>query len=510
MFRKLNATKDTYITNVITDGKRRTAANVGQAGTLDLFKKFNVSQASGEEGDVVEDSSILIKFDFDSIQDLQNINFSSPSFKCFLSMKNAYGGQTTPSNYTIKIFPLNKSFDEGRGSDVYAFLDKDTANYLTASSSPTVGWETPGAYLTGSVGDVADIIVDFSSSQRIERGDEDLYVDVSSIVSASLAGILANHGFKIQFDDVALNDEKTYFVKRFGSRQVNNLALKPSLILQYDDRIQDDTGDLFFNRNQNLFLYNRNNGNLENLSYDSNEITGSNSLIVELAASRSVQFPTSSFSISHDMVITYMTRSISYFSTSFSASQYEQNNNYKTGIYNASFFIDSNEQELKDFLSGSSEQVFRVKWKDLNEEIVFSEYSVNLKTNNGNNFNNNVRNTVVNITNLKNTYRQNERATLRVFAMDLQVALPTSKSPMNSSSKILRDLKWSIRKPFTGETVIPFSEATKTSYDIEGMYFDLFFEDLDRNQVYEIELLVTEENGKTTLIQNQGFRFRIL
>ena len=42
MFRRLKATKDTYITNkIIKNDFRATDANVGEAATLDLFKLYN-------------------------------------------------------------------------------------------------------------------------------------------------------------------------------------------------------------------------------------------------------------------------------------------------------------------------------------------------------------------------------------------------------------------------------------------------------------------------------------
>ena len=49
MYRILTASKDTYITNkIINNDFRATDANVGRAGTLDLFKLFDESDISGE------------------------------------------------------------------------------------------------------------------------------------------------------------------------------------------------------------------------------------------------------------------------------------------------------------------------------------------------------------------------------------------------------------------------------------------------------------------------------
>ena len=56
------ASADTYITNKIVDGSRTEDANVGRAGTLDLFKLYNET-ISGSTGYHTELSRILVKFD---------------------------------------------------------------------------------------------------------------------------------------------------------------------------------------------------------------------------------------------------------------------------------------------------------------------------------------------------------------------------------------------------------------------------------------------------------------
>ena len=62
MHRILTASKDTYITNkIINDSFRATDANVGNAGSLDLFKLYNENTLSGEPSPI-EISRLLIKF----------------------------------------------------------------------------------------------------------------------------------------------------------------------------------------------------------------------------------------------------------------------------------------------------------------------------------------------------------------------------------------------------------------------------------------------------------------
>ena len=64
MHRILTASKDTYITNkIIKSTFRATDANLGAAGTLDLFKLYNENTISGETNPI-ELSRILLKFPF--------------------------------------------------------------------------------------------------------------------------------------------------------------------------------------------------------------------------------------------------------------------------------------------------------------------------------------------------------------------------------------------------------------------------------------------------------------
>ena len=86
MYLILTSSKDTYITNKIIDGKfRATDANVGQAGTIDLFKLYDESTLSGEDAPV-EISRALIKFDIERLKSLtgSNLDITNSTFKCTL------------------------------------------------------------------------------------------------------------------------------------------------------------------------------------------------------------------------------------------------------------------------------------------------------------------------------------------------------------------------------------------------------------------------------------------
>ena len=257
MYRILSASKDTYITNKIINGTfRATDANVGQGGTLDLFKIYDETSLSGSADPQTEISRMLLKFNVDEISQMQSegkIDINSENFKCIVKLHDVYGGQTTPENYSLILFPLSQSFDEGLGYDVSAFSDIGSCNYVTASFSRGTAtvWNLPGAMASGSLGsENIDVIVSgtlsgpsgtsnysLSPEQYFESGEENLSIDVTRIISGTISNQIPDHGFLIGFSGSYENNQKTYFVKRFASRNSSNTAIRPKLVVKYDDSI---------------------------------------------------------------------------------------------------------------------------------------------------------------------------------------------------------------------------------------------------------------------------------
>jgi hypothetical protein len=82
----------------------------------------------------------------------KKIDIDDDSFFCKLVLKDVYGGQPTPNNFTVSVFPLSASFDEGIGKDVSYYSDRDVCNWM--SSSLTSAWFMSGCaaacFATGS------------------------------------------------------------------------------------------------------------------------------------------------------------------------------------------------------------------------------------------------------------------------------------------------------------------------------------------------------------------------
>ena len=247
MYLTLTASSDTYITNkILNNNFRVTDANTGQASTLDLFKLYAES-TSGSDASPTELSRILIKFDYNRLRSLtgSTLDIGHSSFKCVLKLYDVYGGQTTPSNFKVAVFPLSRSFDEGVGRDVVTFGDLGAANFVTSSISgdTAIGWNITGANRQGLLGsDNLDIIssgnlndgsgvVNLWGEQTFATGEEDLSLDITTVVSATLKNLIPDCGFRISYSGSQETDAKTRFVKRFASRNTLNTAIRPKIIL---------------------------------------------------------------------------------------------------------------------------------------------------------------------------------------------------------------------------------------------------------------------------------------
>ena len=279
MYLIFTASKDTYITNkILKNTTRATDANLGSASTLDLFKLYDESVISGETTPI-ELSRALIKFNAQDISSSLKgkVSFDHSSFKCYLKLYDLQGSSVAPSDFNLVVYPLSQSFDEGLGADVSNLGFLDRANWITSSwtNNANVTWNTAGARSVGLLGSSDIDIIDSGSiggsnvqlyaSQYFEKGHEDLYVDVTTPLSAAMCGFIPNHGFLIAYSGSEETDARSRFVKRFASRHVKNHYIRPRIIVSYDDSIVDNHKDSEFNLTISLFLKSYQRGSANNL-----------------------------------------------------------------------------------------------------------------------------------------------------------------------------------------------------------------------------------------------------
>ena len=262
MYKILTASADTYITNkVLNKATRATDSNMGNASTIDIFKLYDESSFTGHPKTYKDDTGTLllhadadgasvpvelsrglVKFD---LSELAAGIQSETGFEATLKMYDVFGGQTTPSNFSLLVAPLSFAFDEGSGRDVESFDDLDVCNFLTASYSNGVEtlWGTHTT-ITPAVGDpylvfnilsTTDFNTGYTVTQEFETGQEDLSVNVTTAITAMLAGGITNNGFRVSYIQAEEQDNKTRFVKRFVSRHSSDKNKTPRLIIKYTD-----------------------------------------------------------------------------------------------------------------------------------------------------------------------------------------------------------------------------------------------------------------------------------
>jgi hypothetical protein len=301
----------------------------------------------------------------------------------------------------------------------------------------------------------------------------------------------------------------TRFVKRFASRHVKDTSLKPRLVVKYNDAIIDDNQMLFFDVANTVYFYNNYRGTSRNFFSGSTEIGGADCAILTLVSSHSVAYQTSSYQANFSASVTYTTKSVAYFSQSFTASQLMIGNNPITGIYYCTFSASSD----NSFFSGSFPVGFSQYWKSIDKTVTYATGNfLSMDKIDGGNSNVVERNLVTNVTNLKNYYTQNEISRMRVFVQDYNTEVVASRVPQATRSAVFKTMHFRLLEAFTREVIIPFdtdTNSTLLSCDANGMYFDLYMADLDVNHVYELEFLI-KENEKDYLIVNQGFRFKVI
>ena len=496
MYKILKSDKDAYLTNrfvkISDSGSFRVNSNVGSAGSLDLFKLYGATFSSGNIPNL-ELSRLLVHFNLQPIKDLLSsgkINVNDQSFNCSIKLFDVYGGQTTPSNFDVSLFPLSRSFDEGSGRDVVYYSDYDVCNFISSSVNST--WILSGCSKGGGAEEFCDYItssfkipgISLEANQHFATGEEDLVIDVTKIVSATLSGILPDSGFRLSLSSSHETDQYSYFVKRFASRSAYDETKRPKLVVKYNDSIQDDTQNLRFDESSTIFLQNYSHDEPSNILSGSSltQITGSNSLLLKL--------------------ITAVTGNANY-SLVFTGSQHFNGLNYKTGLYSASFTIPTSNATLQKELQTSGSLTFTPVWASLDNTVSYftgSTITVHppYRSNNQLDF----KNYVVTTSGLQPLHTSDENVFVRLNVFDYTSPyIKLVKKPTELSGIIIRKSYYQIRNISTNEIVIPFDEihnSTRVSSDANGMYFIIDTSNLTKENSYVVDVMLILGNTKKT------------
>jgi hypothetical protein len=490
MFKIIYADKDAYVTNRVVNGVAQVNANVGAAGSLDLFKVYGLTSSGSIPN--TELSRLLVHFDMTSLRSMVaagQLDLSNPTFSCHLQLSDVYGGQPTPRNFTLSIAALSSSFDEGLGRDVVLYADQDVCNWLT-SSYATGSWFVTGCGLGGTGS--CDWLTTNSTSQVFTTGEEDLNVNVTPIVSGVLSGLLPDAGFRIAFSSNLEADQQTYFVKRFASRTAFNNDLQPRMVATWDDSIQDDTNNVFFDSPATLFFYNYVQSQLATIVSGTSPVTGSNCMLLTLST------PVSG----------------GLYGLVFNTSQHKVGQNLATGIYSASIEVSSNDSMLQPQLEASGSVTFTPIWTSRDGTVTYSTGPTfkAYPPQRGDVFRGS-RKFAVAVLGLQKSLSTNEQTVLRVNIFDYTQSYVSSVSrlPVDLPGIIVRDVHYQVRDQVTDRIVIPFdtvTNSTRISNDSLGMYFVLDSSNLTNGHTYVIDVLILSA-GNQQLYKAASPAFRV-
>lgn len=230
-------------------------------------KQITVSGANLSSKDFVrfEHSAALLNFKISKLKeahlpDIANRGFSifkdDRKFKAVLRLIDVGKSSTRPKDFSLKLNVLNNEFKEGLGKDVVHFSDLDDANFITLDSKNNINWTNQGI-VSGQ-----DLHPDFTFDEfNFKSGKEDLEVDITSYIHEFFKETAGadKENFVIHFPTNFLFDNNTYFVKRFGSRNLKNKRYIPQLVLKIDDsQIENIITDKkrYLDHTENFYLLN--------------------------------------------------------------------------------------------------------------------------------------------------------------------------------------------------------------------------------------------------------------
>ncbi|HIF39328.1 MAG TPA: hypothetical protein EYQ69_09145 [Gemmatimonadetes bacterium] len=473
----------------------------------------------GNSDPKIEISRALVSFNVNDISSSlkDKVSFDSGNFKCTLNLFDVQGTSVAPSDFTLEVYPLSRSFDEGRGQDLSTFNDLDSANFITASYryGNSYLWNTSGSRAVGLLNSTdIDIIgsgtlagtssqVNLYKSQYFKNGTEDLSIDITNLVSASMCGLLPTFtgslGFCIGFKTSEETDTSTRFVKRFASRHTRNPNLRPNITIEYDDSIVDYHKMFEFNSTGSIFLRTYEHNRPANVVYDASlrTITGSNSMLVRLT--------TGSFAFQ------------------VTASQHQKNGYFHTGIYSASFamsskdssavYVTSTTASLADLIYASGSVTFGEQWYDLYKNTRF--YSGSLTINSPQNLVNlSQRDFRVSVKNVRSSYRRGSSAKIRLFLRDKNLAQEKFRKPIKLSSITIPEMYYRIKDADSNKVLIPFrksdsTRSTQISFDDDGPFFNLPTAALPIGRAYTIEVMIVDRGVETILDTETRFRMDV-
>ena len=483
--KKYFVSKDTTITNAFGSNlfTRGTGSNMGKSDILEVFSIYGQASTSS-----IEKTRMLLQFPVNRIEADRNSGIlpGSGSVSFYLNLYNAVHPFTLPEDYTLVVHAVSRSWDEGYGLDMEEYSDLGYANWIAASSSSSgvVNWTTEGGDFH-TEGYVAGATMPFYSIPM--QSDEDISLDITSMVEEWLAGTKENYGLGIFLTSCQENGSllRSFYTKKFFASGSEFFFKRPVIEARWDSSRRDDQGTFYRSSSvataqdnlNTLYLYNKIRGQYTNIpSISNNKILLS--VYQELGGNK-VSLPVGGNVL--------------------------ENNDYNvtggllsTGIYTASFAY-----------TGTAGTIYPV-WHSGSVEF-YTGSAVTVKSFSSNDYSE-IDDFVINIINLKSSYKKIENPTLRLYTR-LKNWTPTiyTRASTRIEPKIVEDIFYRVYRVIDGKEVVAYGTGstnhTKLSYDVSGSYFDFDMSLLERGYMYGFTFLFNI--GGNYEERSETFKFRV-
>jgi len=503
MIKRYFATKDNTITNAYEADlvTRGTGSNMGQADILQVFTVYG-QVSSSTSGLQRSAANILLQFNTEQLAADKTSGVISSGSAFYLKLFNCKHSQTLPRDFNLQILNLTASWQEGLGLDMenYSDITYDVRGSNWIMRSGSTKW--------GNV-EAADIQGGVTGSTVYEAsfpvGDENLEVDVTTLVNEWIGGSLTNSGFLIRISSPEAEEDRSYYTKMFFGRASHNWFERPVLEARWDSAKADDRGAFYLSSSlspavdnlNSIYLYNYVRGQLADIP----AIKPPKKIMVSLFSGSSKNTALSGSALKLTADGTYVT----------SDNQFVVTGGYVSkGIYSASFAYtgSSTIETIYDvWFSGSDDTIRDASGAGTQ----FSTGSVMIKRFSALQYSYTPK-YVFAVSNRNQDYYYNQTHRIRLYAREKNWSPNIyNKATTVPNSLVFASASYQVHRAVDSKVVIPYNtgsnQATRLSYDVSGNYFDLDCTMLEPNYQYGIKFSVYDPD--TLTYEEQPFIYNL-
>ncbi len=206
--KKYYADKDNTITNAFRSNltTRATGANMGLSDILETFSIYGQASSGSTELE-----RVLIQFPISEIASdrAAGIIPNSGEVSFILNLYNAPHNQTTPRDLSLSVLPISSSWEEGTGLDMdnYKDVTRNGEGSNWVNSAENTPWLREGG----------DYLNSPAFSQQLPIGNEDLKINITSLVENWVDGTIDNYGVGVHLT----SSQEAYFAEYYPREAVS-------------------------------------------------------------------------------------------------------------------------------------------------------------------------------------------------------------------------------------------------------------------------------------------------